>query len=101
MGPCGHQTARRATPKIILCATCFGGLVGSVWGAFGNLSSYIIQVYIVTFKELGFFSDMEQCVSSLPLTQACVLTHTSLGNGLAPVKIKTQPFECLSEKYFP
>lgn len=54
MGPCEHRTAGRATPRIIIRATCFGGLVGSVWGAFGNLSNYIIQVYIVTFKE-GFF----------------------------------------------
>lgn len=69
----------------------FGGLVVCVYGVSGNLSNYVIQVYLLTFKKA--FSYFEQCVSSLSLT------HTSLGNVLAPVKIKTQIFECPPEKY--
>lgn len=53
----------------------------------------------MTFK--GFFSYFEQCVCSLSLPHMGTHTHihTSLGNVLAPVKIKTQLFECLPEKY--
>lgn len=48
----------------------FGGLVVCVYGVSGNLSNYVIQVYLLTFKKA--FSYFEQCVSSLSLTHTCL-----------------------------
>lgn len=63
MGPQECWKAERA-PSCVLCA-----LVGwsfLVFGVFGNLSNYVIQVYLLTFKRSCPY--FEQCVSSLTLT---------------------------------